>query len=144
MARSPSRVTGKQSRRLAEQLKVQAIKFEQNGVTICIFSMDASVLWGFVSINRMIEDKEQGYQRTLSVSRVKAVSDYILAGNPITTSILISLPKGNYTSKSGTLNIPAGRDVGWLIDGQHRLTGAHQAAQKGNDIPLSVVAVLGQ
>lgn len=144
MARSPSKVTGKQSRKLAAPLEVKAIDFGQSKIELCAFAMKASVLWGFVSINRMIEDKEQGYQRTLSVSRVKAVADYIEAGNPIATSILISLPKATFSSKSGKLTIPAGKDVGWVIDGQHRLAGAHLASQHGKDIPLSVVAVLNQ
>ncbi|MBB4363477.1 DGQHR domain-containing protein [Bradyrhizobium sp. CIR18] len=143
MAR-PAKVTGKQSRRLATALQVKAIGFEQNDVQLCAFAMEASVLWSFVSINRMIEDKEQGYQRTLSGSRVKAVADYIEAGHPITTSILISLPKATYSAKTEKLSIPAGKDVGWVIDGQHRLAGAHLAAENGQDIPLSVVAVLGQ
>ncbi len=142
MARSASRVTGKHSQRLAAPLRVSALKFTQSGVDICVFSMKASVLWGFLSINRRIEDKEQGYQRTLSVSRVKAVADYINSGRPITTSILISVPTGKFSA--GKLLIPQGKDVGWVIDGQHRLAGAHLAAQQGTDIPLSVVAVLGQ
>ena len=42
------------------------------------------------------------------------------------------------------LTIPAGKDVGWVIDGQHRLAGAHLAAQQGKDIELAVMAVLGE
>lgn len=144
MGRSPAKVTGKHSQKLATPIHVKALNFKQGDVEICIFHMKASVLWDFVSINRMIEDKEQGYQRTLSVSRVKAVADYIIAGNPIATSILISLPKGTYSATTGKLKIPSGKDVGWVIDGQHRLAGAHNAAQQGHDIPLSVVAVLAQ
>ena len=38
---------------------------------------------------------------------------------------------------------PLETDVGWVIDGQHRLAGAAVAAREGSDIELPVVAFIG-
>jgi DGQHR domain-containing protein len=39
--------------------------------------------------------------------------------------------------------MPAGTDVGWVIDGQHRLAGAEVASRGGTDIELPVIAFIG-
>jgi hypothetical protein len=75
----------------------------------------ASNLWEFVSINRREENKDEGYQRVLSTSRVRAVADYILEGNFIPGSIILGIDKGTY--KNGKLRLPSGKDVAWVIDG---------------------------
>ena len=41
------------------------------------------------------------------------------------------------------LKLPKGRDIAWVIDGQHRLAGAFQAAQSNHNISLLVVAFVG-
>lgn len=38
------------------------------------------------------------------------------------------------------ITIPAGTDIGWVIDGQHRLAGAHEAE---NDYEFCVIGVMG-
>jgi len=78
-------------------------------------------------VNRRIEDKEEGYQRTLSPSRVRQIARYIEGQNTIPLSILVSLDKGKYQIKDGSILFRAKSDVGWVIDGQHRLAGAHES-----------------
>lgn len=129
---------------LQKSISVPSIGIKQFGCQMCLFSMKASVLWDISSINRRDSDKDKGYQRALSSVRVKSVTEYISAKNPITTSILVSIPAGKFDAKTSTLRIPKGENVAWVIDGQHRLAGAHEAAKLGSDIELSVVAVLGQ
>ncbi|HJT41974.1 MAG TPA: DGQHR domain-containing protein [Rhizomicrobium sp.] len=113
---------------------------QQDGKTLYVFAAKASELYSILSINRKIEDKEEGYQRTLSLSRVEAIAKHIERKNPIPTSIVVAFDQATFNAKSGELTVPAGKDVGWVIDGQHRLAGAHQAAARGVDIELSVVA----
>ena len=78
----------------------------------------------------------------LSNSRVRAVADYIKDGKFIPGSIIISVDKGTYDFKKRRLTIGAGRDVAWVIDGQHRLAGAHLASEEGINIELNVIAML--
>lgn len=112
----------------------------QGGHTFFMFKMKASALWPIVSINRRSEDEDKGYQRVLSSARVAAVANHIKAGYPLPNSILVALDKSTkFDAKSGNLTIPAGKNRGWVIDGQHRLAGAHEASDEV-DIELSVFA----
>ena len=59
-------------------LTVPCIEIEQSAERLYLFSVKASRLYRMLSINRRIEDKDEGYQRTLSISRVEAISKHIL------------------------------------------------------------------
>jgi DGQHR domain-containing protein len=48
-----------------------------------------------------------------------------------------------YSAQKRTIKIPRGTDIAWVIDGQHRLAGAFQAAMNGHNISLLVVAFIG-
>jgi DGQHR domain-containing protein len=101
-----------------------------------------------LSINRRLEGKDEGYQRVLSNARVSAVANHIRSGQPIPNTILVGLDAAKFNKRTSNLTIPAGSDVGWVIDGQHRLAGAHEASsgEGGNkkvDIELSVIAFIG-
>lgn len=140
MIRVPRQQGGKKHGKAPATLRFSAIEIHQGTHTLYSFSEKASNLWEFVSINRREEDKDEGYQRVLSTGRVRAVADYILEGNFIPGSIIIAVDKGQY--KSGELIISSGKDVAWVIDGQHRLAGAHLASTEGTDIELDVIALL--
>ena len=96
-----------------------------------------------LSINRRIEDKDEGYQRTLSVSRIRSIANYIKAKRAIPGAIIVSLDNAVFDDKTKDLTVPKGTNVGWVIDGQHRLAGADMAARERVDIDLPVVAFLG-
>lgn len=104
------------------------------------FSARASDLWKIVSINQKIEDKDEGYQRTLSASRVRRIKQYIEGGNALPTSILVSFDRFTLSEDGLTLTVPNHTGAGWVIDGQHRLAGAHEA---NKPIDLPVIAFLG-
>jgi DGQHR domain-containing protein len=122
--------------------EVTAVKVEQGKLTFYLFAMKASQLWDLVTINQRIEGKEEGYQRVLSPGRVKAVSRYIDSGGAIPGSIIASFDKLSYDTKTHKLVIPKG-EIGWVIDGQHRLAGAHEASVAGSEIVLPVAAFEG-
>jgi DGQHR domain-containing protein len=142
MAQPPRFQSGKKVGKLPTSRSFQAVPIRQGNHTLYSFSEKASGLWSFVSINRREENKDEGYQRVLSNSRVRAVADYILARNIIPGSIIIALDEGSFDETKGLLRIKAGKDVGWVIDGQHRLAGAHLASQEGVDMELNVIALL--
>lgn len=118
-----------------------AIEFVQGTSKLYLLACSAKALWKLVKINRKIEDKDEGYQRTLSDTRVTKIARFIEGGNVIPLSILVSLDKDSeFDKKTRVLRIPNKPDAGWVIDGQHRLAGARSA---GNDIALPVVAIVG-
>jgi DGQHR domain-containing protein len=116
------------------RVTVSCVEVEQGKTHLYLFKMKASKLWQLLSINRRDPDKEEGYQRVLSSGRVHSVSEFIKKRNPIPLGIVVSLNEARYDSAKSTLSIPSGTDVGWVIDGQHRLAGAHQAAVDGDDM----------
>jgi DGQHR domain-containing protein len=125
-------------------LKLSATEIQQGTTKLYLLKAQASVLYGSFSINRRIEGKDEGYQRALSVSRVEAITRYIAdRKKPIPGAIIVCIDAASFDKKRSLLTVPAGTDVGWVIDGQHRLAGAAMAARKGVDIELPVVAFSG-
>jgi DGQHR domain-containing protein len=107
---------------------------------IC-FVADAKTIWKFVKVNERDTDKDKGYQRTLSPSRVNTIARYINNGNSIPNSILISLKEGaTLSTKEDSITIPKRENAGWVIDGQHRLAGARESSK---DIQFAVLAFIG-
>ena len=136
--------TQKQSQRVKKSLSFDVSEVTQTGTTLYIFKAKASVLYNALSINRRIEEKDEGYQRVLSISRVEALTRYIVEKKqPIPGAIIVSFDNATFDKRKGKLEVPAGTDVGWVIDGQHRLAGAEEAAREGIDIELPVVAFIG-
>lgn len=115
-------------------IEIPCIEFKQHTHTLYFFNEDAKKMWRIFAINTKIEDKEEGYQRTLSQSRVKSIAKYIDAGNPITQSLLISLDDATVITKGKNkyLKIRNTPKAGWVIDGQHRFAGANSATKNVN------------
>jgi DGQHR domain-containing protein len=141
-AKRPSKQVGVKKGTLKKGLDVRALRIKQGGNTFYAFTLKASKLWPMVSINRRSETEDRGYQRVLSNARVEAVANHIRSGRPIPNSVLVSLDGATYDEAAGKLSIPAGEDIGWVIDGQHRIAGAHEAASDF-DIELCVFAFVG-
>ena len=121
---------------LQDKLKsYKIIKLTQGKYNMVIFTAPANEIWEHFSINRRVEDKDEGYQRTLSEARVEKIAKFIREDNPIPLSILISLESGKYDLSEDMITIHEERDVGWIIDGQHRLAGAYKS-NTGISIPV--------
>ena len=84
-------------------------------------------------------DKDEGYQRILSESRIRSISDFVDQHYTIAPAIVVSMHGARYDEETEELEIPHKSGSGWVIDGQHRLAGAAKAS---NDIELPVVAFL--
>ncbi len=137
MAKKPAKQSGTKSGHLPTGIRVPALCIKQDDTEFYVFGLKASVLWPMVSINRRSEIEDRGYQRVLSQARVEAVANHIKSGHPLPNSVLIALDKASYDARGRTLTIPSGKDIGWVIDGQHRIAGAHEAAAE-DDIELCV------
>lgn len=130
---------------MAKAPKAKSVSFECRAVTqghtsFYLFTAKASVLWRILTINTKIEDKDEGYQRVLSPSRVRAIAAYIDSGKPLPLSILVTFDKAEVSQGGTQLVVPDKAAAGWVIDGQHRLAGAHTAK---SDVELAVVAFVG-
>ena len=116
------------------------IPFEQGNQEMFLFSVDAKILWSLVQIDRRQEDKDKGYQRALSESRVNKIAKFLENGNAIPGAILISFDEDCATNDGSHLVVQNRPNAGWVIDGQHRLAGAHKATV---DVNLPVIALVG-
>ena len=77
----------------------------------------------------------------MSASRVNAISKYVNKGKPIPLSVLVSLEKKvEIDKKRKTITFPPSADLGWVIDGQHRLAGIHKSNAK---FEIGVIAFVG-
>lgn len=121
---------------------IPCIEMKQNDSLLYLFAEDAKKMWEVLSINRRVEDKDEGYQRVISGSRVKSISKYIEAKNPIPQSLLVSFEEAEIVDKKGLkfIRIEQKPDAGWVIDGQHRFAGANSSK---DSIKLAFVAFVG-
>jgi DGQHR domain-containing protein len=122
-----------------DYISYDVIKFKQGDYDLIFFVAPAKDIWNHFAINRRIENKDDGYQRTLSLSRVKQIARYVEKGNTLPLSILVSLEKDKYKYQSGKVFIKNEKDVGWIIDGQHRVAGAHESKL---DIDIPVISFI--
>jgi len=125
------------------KLTIPAIPIQQGDHVFYFFAMPASKLYKAVQINRRSEDKREGYQRALSPSRVRSIVKYISQGGIVPGAIVVSFDSGSFHKGKGELRLTADENIGWVIDGQHRLAGAFEASEAGADVELPVVAFLG-
>lgn len=119
--------------------KFSCSTFKQGKYELVAFLCPAKKLFTFVKANQLEDDTESGYQRIVSPSRRKKIAQFIDSGNPLPLSILIALNGAKLSQEKTTLSIPDKADAGWIIDGQHRLAGAHDAEA---DIVFPVIAFL--
>jgi DGQHR domain-containing protein len=104
-----------------------------------VFSISAKALFALVKINRREEDKRKGYQRALQPERATQIAKFIDSGQPIPTNIVVAFDHAKLRKKGREIQIEETGDAGWVIDGQHRLAGAYEAA---TDVQLAVTAFL--
>jgi DGQHR domain-containing protein len=137
MAKKASKKT---TNRTPRKYTIPCTKLTQGNHAMYLFPISAKKLWTLVQIDRRQEDKDIGYQRALSESRVNKIAKYLDGGHAIPGAILISFDKAEETDDGSSLLIRNEFDAGWVIDGQHRLAGAHKASV---DVEVPVVALLG-
>lgn len=125
-----------------EELKFRCLVVKQANYKLYCFAAPARTLWEILKINQRDIDKDTGYQRALSSSRVQSIANYIDHKNPIPNSILVALKQDFawLSTDKRNLIIKNKEDAGWVIDGQHRLAGAKESQ---SEIPLFVIAFIG-
>jgi len=119
----------------AKRVKFDCISFRQGKHKLVVFVADAKKLWDIVAINTKEEDKDEGYQRVLSPARAKKIAQFIDNDNILPNSILVSFDNATLSNDGRTFSVPNDPNAGWVIDGQHRLAGAHRA-NKSIKVPV--------
>lgn len=122
-----------------QTLRYKAVPVKQNENALFVFSAPAKDLYEVLDINERDPDKDTGYQRALSLSRVRSISEFVNTKHEIAPAIVVSLRDTIFEEKNSELVIPKRSGSGWVIDGQHRLVGATKASIS---IELAVVAFL--
>lgn len=131
----------KKASKKPREKRFPCICLSQGKYELAFFSATAKDLFQVMAINQRDPDNDRGYQRVCSPARVKAIGSYVDRKKPLPLSILVSLENDSKLSGEKTsITIPMRKGAGWVIDGQHRLTGA---AKADLEIQLPVVAFMG-
>lgn len=126
--------------RSPKTISFDCLTVQQGATKLALFMSSAKLLWSIVTINKRDPDKDKGYQRVLSSGRVDSIARYVAKGNIIPTSVLVTFDNAKLSPDGRILTVPNVPEAGWIIDGQHRLSGVHKS---GADVQLSVVAFIG-
>src|SRR5262249_23149943 len=87
-------------------LAFDTIPVAQGTFNFFLFSIQASKLWTMTQINQRSEDKDEGYQRALSIARVRNIAKYIQSGGMLAGSIVVSFDKGSFDKTHQKLRLP--------------------------------------
>lgn len=108
-------------------MRLPYIKIEQPIGTFYLTNIPAQSLIDMVTVSQRSADNIEGIQRERSKKRVTEISDFCKDSDavfptPIVVSVNLDVP---YTVDPGThtIDLPEGKIIGQVIDGQHRLWG---------------------
>lgn len=107
-----------------------AIIVEYSNKHFFLSSMPGKALSHCAKVSRADENPDKGYQRLLMSNRAKNIAEYFNQGNMIPGSIILSAqPEARVTYDKAKMEISFLPIPGafLVIDGQHRLYGAHEA-----------------
>ena len=103
-----------------------AIQFNQGDREMVAFAAPAKDIWAHFSTDRCVENEDEGYQRTLPPSRVRKSVGYVEGGNGLPLSIPVFIEAGRYSLSDKVLALNDEEDIGWIINGQHRVASARE------------------
>jgi len=121
-------------------MKFAAFDLSRNDVGFYLTALPASELYKISRVERISENPEEGFQRTLDIPKSRKIAEY-LKDKVIPGAIILSAQTDTdivYHTDSKELEINSPDRSLLVIDGQHRLYGAHLASQKGVDVLLPV------
>ena len=123
------------------QINKMAFSIGNDDIDLYLTAMKASEILQVATVSRVDEDAQKGYQRHLSEPRAKLIAEYLDSGNLIPGAVILSAQENSVISFSNSeLSMELIPNSLFVIDGQHRLYGAHLAEQ---DIELPVCIFKG-
>jgi DNA sulfur modification protein DndB len=119
-----------------------AVEVKMGDRRFFLSSIPATVLYECSKISRAEEDPEEGFQRHLDKRRATRIAGYLDDGYLIPGAIILSAQKSAQLQFDGSaisfVPVPGAFIV---IDGQHRLFGAHKATS-ALELPVSILNAL--
>lgn len=112
------------------EIKIPVFPVVQNQRSMLVFTVPTKVIYERFDVSRRIDDKEKGYQRSFSQTRIKQIENYIKTEQGvIPNSILVNLDPDTYSySENDKMLILKDKEpLGLIIDGQHRVKGTYEA-----------------
>lgn len=108
-------------------MKLPYIKIEQPIGTFYLTNIPAQSLIEMVTVSQRSADNIEGIQRERSRKRIAEISEFCKDSDavfptPIVVSVNLDVPY-SVDPQSHTIDLPEGRVIGQVIDGQHRLWG---------------------
>jgi len=109
---------------------IDAIKIAYSDQEYYVGVCKVNDIFDISKVSRADEDPESGFQRMLGDNRAKQISEYIKSGNLIPGALILSAQEGvirSYDKAKKKLTINPSKGALLVIDGQHRLYGAHRS-----------------
>jgi DNA sulfur modification protein DndB len=135
----------RQAKARATRLKFVAIEIQtQNDTKFYVTAIPIEVLMKVCQVSRADEDPERGYQRLLGTRRPREIADYLDSGKVIPGSLILSAQKSaslEFSAKTQMLSFLNNPRSFLVIDGQHRLYGAHESKMQPT-FPVSILTDL--
>lgn len=108
-----------------------AIKFKQGHNDLFLFGATPADLLAIAYVSRRASQRPEAYQRILNRDRMRKISEFVSAKNPILPNSIIIAFDGNnniqsritYDESNSELSFPKIPCCAWIIDGQHRVYG---------------------
>jgi DGQHR domain-containing protein len=126
-----------------ERLHFPALDVSHNDTILYQSVVKVRTLFPLCFVSRVEEDPEHGYQRLLGKQRPKQIAAYLDSGKVIPGSIVLSAqPEAEleFDRAKGEISFLRREAAFLVVDGQHRLYGAHLA--KG-DVPIVISILMG-
>jgi len=123
---------------------IDAFKTQFGKSIFYIGKCKVSILFNLAKVSRADEDPDIGFQRELGEARANKIAEYLDSGMYIPGAIIVSAQKGvivSYSDKTKKLKIRNDRGSLLVIDGQHRLFGAHRST-KDLELPVCILSDL--
>jgi DGQHR domain-containing protein len=135
----------KKKRMLARRLSFPAILIaKKDAVELYVSAVKAKQLFAISAVERAEENPDRGYQRFLNLKRAEDIAKYVDGGNLVPGAIILSAQENaafTFDPATNFISFLANPRAFLVIDGQHRLYGAH-LAQAEIKLPVSILVGL--
>lgn len=128
-------------------MKIKAFDLSRANTGFYLTALDARTLFPLCRVERVATNPQEGFQRQLDQSRARRIAKY-LEDRIIPGAIILSAQQRNtleFDHETGELSISEIPGSLLVIDGQHRLYGAHMAAESkaGPNVLMPVCILTG-
>ena len=126
---------------LGTKVTAKALKITQNGQTFYFITIPKEDIFPFCYVSDRQEDPSKGFQRSLEITRAKAISRYLddSVGSIPTNVVLSAQPEAGleFDEVKGIITFKREYSAFLVLDGQHRLYG-YGLTKKPHLVPVAI------